>query len=320
MPLDPQARAYLDAVIALGGKLPREMTPDEWRQAMADRRKHFPVQQQPIARSEDRTVPGPDGEIPVRVYTPDAATGASGPLPILVYYHGGGWVIGSIETHDNTCRALANLTPCIVVSVEYRLAPEFRFPAGLEDCYAATKWVAEHGAELGGDPTRLAVGGDSAGGNLAAAVSLAARDRGGPNIAYQLLIYPVTDSTNDTPSHREMGTGYGLTQDGMVYFWELYVSEPADATNPLAAVLHADLHGLPPAMVITAEFDPLRDEGDAYAEKLKAAGVQVEHVAYPGQIHGFFAPGTMMQTGDKAVAAAARSLGAALAPATVASA
>jgi acetyl esterase len=319
MPLDPQARAYIDAVIALGGKLPRDMTPDEWRQSMLDRRQHFPVQQQPIAKSEDRTVPGPDGEIPIRVYTPDV-TDASRPLPILVYYHGGGWVIGSIETHDNTCRALANLTPCIVVSVEYRLAPEFRFPAGLEDCYAATQWVAEHGSELGGDPTRLAVGGDSAGGNLAAAVSLLARERGGPKIAYQLLIYPVTDSTNDTPSHREMGTGYGLTQDGMVYFWELYVSDPAHATDPLAAVLRADLAGLPPAMVITAEFDPLRDEGDAYAEKLKAAGVPVEHVAYPGQIHGFFAPGTMMQTGDKAIAAAAKSMGAALAPATVASA
>lgn len=317
MPLDPQARAYLDALIALGGKLPREMTPTEWRQAMLDRRQHFPVQQQPIARTEDRAIPTPDGDVPVRVYTPDAP----GPLPILVYYHGGGWVIGSIETHDNTCRALANLTPCIVVSVDYRLAPEAKFPAGLEDCYAATKWVAEHGSELGGDSSRLAVGGDSAGGNLAAAVSLLARERGGPKIAYQLLIYPVTDSPCDTASHKEMGTGYGLTQDGMVYFWELYLSDPADATNPLCAVLRAeDLAGLPPALVITAEYDPLRDEGDAYAEKLKAAGVPVEHVAYPGQIHGFFAPGTMMETGNKAVAAAARSLGAALAASPVASA
>ena len=316
MPLDQQARAYLDAVIALGGKPPREMTPPEWRAQMLERRQQFAVAAQPIARVEDRTVPGPDGDIPIRVYRPDA----EGPLPILVWYHGGGWVIGSIETHDNTCRALANLTPCIVVSVEYRLAPEARFPAGPEDCYAATRWVAEHGAELGGDPSRLAVGGDSAGGNLAAAIALMARDRGGPSIAFQLLVYPVTDADFETGSYREMAEGYGLTRDTMMYFWELYLADPAGAANPLASVLRADLAGLPPALVITAEYDPLRDEGDAYAAKLQAAGVQVEHVSYPGQIHGFFAVGTMMQAGDRAVASAARSMAAALAPAKVRSA
>jgi acetyl esterase len=310
MPLDPQARAYLDAVAALGGADPRTITPTEMRAQMAARRQHFAVAPQPVARVEDRTVPGPDGDVPIRVYTPDAA----GPLPVLVFYHGGGWVIGSIETHDNICRALANLTPCMVVSVEYRLAPEARFPAGLEDCYAATRWVAEHGAELGCDPTRLAIGGDSAGGNLTAAVALLARERGGPRIAFQLMIYPVIDSDFETGSYREVAEGYGLTRDGMQYFWELYLEDPADMTNPLAAVLRADLAGLPPALVITAEYDPLRDEGDAYAAKLKAAGVPVEHASYPGQIHGFFNVGTMMQMGDVAVERAARSLAAALAP------
>jgi acetyl esterase len=310
MPLDPQARAYLDAVAALGFPAPRTITPSQWRAQAPARAKYFGIAPQPIARFEDRTLPGPDGDVPVRVFVPEAA----GPLPILVHYHGGGWVIGSIDGSDNLCRALANLTPCIVVSVDYRLAPEAQFPAGLEDCYAATRWVAEHGVELGGDPTRLAIGGDSAGGNLAAAVALLARERGGPKISFQVLIYPVTDANFETGSYREMAEGYGLTRDNMQYFWELYLADEADAANSLTSVLRADLAGLPPALVITAEFDPLRDEGDAYAAKLKAAGVPVEHVAYPGQIHGFFNVGTMMQTGDKAVEAAARSLAAALAP------
>jgi acetyl esterase len=316
MPLDPQARAYLDEVIALGLPAPRTITPAEWRAQAQIRKEHFNVPTPPIKQTQDRTVPGPAGEIPIRVYTPDA----EGPLPILLYYHGGGWVIGSVDGSDNLCRALANQTPCIVVSVEYRLAPEAKFPAGPEDCYAATRWVAEHGAELGGDPARLAVSGDSAGGNLAAAVALMARDRGGPKISYQLLIYPVTDVNLDTPSYLEKGEGYGLMRDGMAYFWDLYLEKAEDGANPIASVLRADLTGLPPALVITAEYDPLCSEGDAYAEKLQAAGVQVEHVSYPGQIHGFFNVGTMMKTGDVAVAAAAKSLAAALAPRAVASA
>lgn len=310
MPLDPQARAYIDEVMTLGFAAPRTITPVEWRAQAPIRAAHFNIQPQPIAKVENLTVPGPAGDIPIRVFTPDAP----GPLPILVHYHGGGWVIGSVDQSENLCRAMANLTPCIVVSVEYRLAPETRFPGGLEDCYAATQWVAEHGAELGGDPSRLAVGGESAGGNLAAAVSLLARERGGPKISYQVLIYPVTDANFETASYTEMAEGYGLTRDGMQYFWELYLADPSHASDPLASVLQADVSGLPPALVVTAEFDPLRSEGDAYAEKLKAAGVPVEHVSYPGQIHGFFNVGTMMQTGDKAVAAAARSLAAALAP------
>jgi acetyl esterase/lipase len=313
MPLDPQARAYLDETATLGFAAPRTVTPDEWRAQAPIRAAHFNIQPQPIAKTEDRTVPSPDGDIPIRIFTPDAP----GPLPILVHYHGGGWVIGSVDQSDNLCRAMANLTPCIVVSVEYRLAPETRFPGGPEDCYAATKWVAEHGAELGGDPSRLAIGGESAGGNLAAAIALMARDRGGPEIAFQLLVYPVTDANFETSSWRENAEGYGLTSDTMQYFWELYLSDSAHGSDPLASVLRADVAGLPPALVITAEYDILRDEGIAYAEKLKAAGVPVEHAHYPGQIHGFFNVGTMMETGDKAVAAAARSLAAALAPAAI---
>ncbi|MCC7368427.1 MAG: alpha/beta hydrolase [Chloroflexi bacterium] len=314
MPLDPQARAYLDAGAVLGLKAPRDSTPEEARAGALKRRHHFGIPPIPVAKVEDRAVPGPAGEIPIQIYTPEAA----GPLPVLVYYHGGGWVSGCIETHENACRALANLTPCVVVSVEYRRAPETKFPGPLEDCYAATSWVSEHASEIGADAARLAVGGDSAGGNLAAAVALLARERGGPTVAYQLLIYPVTDCNFETVSYREAAEGYGLTQDSMRYFWEMYTPDEADAANPLASVLRADLSGLPPAHLLTAEYDPLRDEGDAYAAKLKAAGVEVDHVTYPGQIHGFFNVGTMMKTGEVAVERAAKAMAKALAPAGVA--
>ena len=314
MPLDPQARAYLDEVATLGFPDARTITPDEWRAQAPIRAKHFGIEPGPIAKVENRTIPGPDGDVPIRIFTPDAP----GPLPILVHYHGGGWVIGSGDQSDNLCRAMATQTPCIVVSVEYRLAPETRFPGGLEDCYAATAWVAAHGTEFGGDPTRLAVGGESAGGNLAAAVALLARERGGPKIAYQLLVYPVSDANFETGSYREMAEGYGLSRAQMQYFWDLYVTSDADRTNPLASPLLADLSGLPPATVLTAEYDPLRDEGVALAEKLAAAGVPVEHVSYPGQIHGFFNVGTMMQAGEVAVERAAKAMAAALAPAGVA--
>jgi acetyl esterase len=307
MPLDPQTRAYLDAVAALGGPSGR-LAPTEMRDNGLARSRHFAGPEPAIKQVEDRTIPGPDGDVPVRIYTPDAA----GPLPIFVYIHGGGWVAGSIESTDHQCRAIANMTPCVVVSVDYRLAPETKFPGGLEDCYAALVWAAEHGAEIGGDPSRLAVGGGSAGGNLALAVSLLARDHNGPKISYQMLVYPVTDNDFERPSYTDLATGYGLTRDGMQYFWELYCANESDADSPYMAVLRADLAGLPPALVITAEFDPLRDEGDALAEKLSAAGVPVEHICYEGVIHGFFNVGTMVTIGDVAVEAAAKSMAAAL--------
>jgi acetyl esterase len=207
---------------------------------------------------------------------------------VLVYFHGGGWVIGNPDTHDNLCKALANRSSARVVSVDYRLAPEHRFPAAPEDCYAATCWVAERGAEIGVDGARLAVAGDSAGGNLATVVALMARDRGGPRLRHQVLIYPVTDCDFDTPSYRDNAEGYLLTRDAMRWFWDHYLPDPDLRTNPYAAPLRAEkLAGLPPATVLTAEYDPLRDEGEAYAARLREAGVPVEATRHHGQIHGF---------------------------------
>jgi acetyl esterase len=285
MPLDRQARAVLDAIAALGLAPMEQGTPTEARAAFLERRRLTAGPPPPIHRTEERRIPGPAGEIPIRLYRPDDRR----PLPALVYFHGGGWVIGSIDTHDATSRELANQGGCLVVSVDYRLAPEHKFPAAAEDAYAATRWVAEHAAEIGADPGRLAVGGDSAGGNLASVVALMARDRGGPRLAVQLLIYPVTDHAFDTPSYRENAEGYGLTRGQMIWFSNHYLNRPADADSPYASPLRAEsLRGLPPALIITAEYDVLRDEAERYAERLQADGVEVRLARHPGQIHGFF--------------------------------
>jgi acetyl esterase len=258
-----------------------------------------------VGRVENRTVPGPDGEVPVRVYTP---TGA-GPHPVLVYFHGGGWVLCNLDTHDGTCRSLCNQAECIVVSVDYRLAPEHKFPAALEDCYAVTRWVSEHAQQLSGDARRIAIGGDSAGGNLTACVALAARERGGPRLVHQLLIYPVTDARFDTTSYRDNAEGYFLTRGAMQWFWNHYLRGEADAANPLAAPLRAsDLSGLPPATVITAEYDPLRDEGESYARRLKEAGVPARLQRYDGVIHGFFGMGAILAKARDATSVAAGEL------------
>jgi acetyl esterase len=297
MPLDPQARFVLDQLAAQGGPQLHEMTPAEARQAFEDMQRPFPVE--PVARVEERTIPGPGGPIPVRIYTPD---GAPTPAPTLVYFHGGGWVIGSLDTHDNVCKPLANRTRLRVVSVDYRLAPEHRFPAAAEDCFAATRWVAEHGAEIGVDGTRIAVAGDSAGGNLAAVVALMARERGAPEIRHQVLIYPVTDSDFETSSYRDNADGYLLTRDGMRWFWDQYVPDRNQRANPFASPLRAEkLVGLPPATVITAEYDPLRDEGEAYATRLREAGVPVDYIRYDGQIHGFVQLQTLFDAARRAV-------------------
>ncbi|WP_121743262.1 alpha/beta hydrolase [Natronorubrum halophilum] len=230
----------------------------------------------------DYLIDGPDGDLPVRVYTPDDR----GRHPVLLWFHGGGWVRGSIDAADGVCRALVNRTGCSVVSVEYRLAPEHPFPAGLEDCYAATEWVAEHPAVSLADPDRTAVGGASAGGNLAAAVSLLARERGGPDVAYQLLGVPVTDTAIDTESYDENAEGYGLYREDMRFYWDHYLENDLDEANPYVAPLRArDLSGLPPGTVITAGWDPLRDEGIAYYERLDAAGVDVTLDHYPDMPH-----------------------------------
>ena len=219
-------------------------------------------------------IPGPDGPLGVRIYAPDAAA----PLPVLVYFHGGGWVLGNLDTSDAQCRSLTNAIGCVTVSVDYRLAPEARFPAAVEDCYAATRWVADNASELGCDSKRVAVGGTSAGANLAAVVPLMARDRGHPSLAYQVLVYPITDGSMDTSSYRENAEGYFLTAGAMAWFWKHYINDDRDRSHPYAAPLNAaDLSGLPPALVITAEYDPLRDEGEAYARE-NARGGSTSHL------------------------------------------
>lgn len=309
MGLDPQARALLDQVAAFGVPPLHTLSVAEARRATAAMAA-LQGEPEPIARVENRTIPGPAGEIPVRVYTPSH----DGPLPVLVYYHGGGWVIGSLETHDGTCRGLANAAGCVVVSVDYRLAPEHKFPAAAEDAYAAAVWVAEHAAALGVDAARVAVGGDSAGGNLAAVVSLMARDRGTPCLIYQLLVYPVTDAACDTASYRENADGYFLTRDMMQWFWNHYLPNDSDCRDPYHSPLRAArLNGLPPALMITAEFDPLRDEGEAYAERLRAAGVPVQLTRYHGMVHGFFGLGAALDQAKVAMADASAALGAAFA-------
>jgi acetyl esterase len=229
-------------------------------------------------------VRGVPGELSVRLYHPFNRPS----LPLIVYFHGGGFVFGDLDGHDPTCRALAHASGCVVASVAYRLAPETRFPGPLEDCYAALSFLAQQGDRLNCDTTRIAVAGDSAGGNLAAAVTLLARDRKGPELRYQALLYPVTDAACDTQSFHDLAQGYLLSRDMMRWFWECYLDKPGDADNPLASPLRAaNLAGLPPATVVTAEYDPLRDEGEAYAARLISAGVAVVSRRYLGMIHGF---------------------------------
>jgi acetyl esterase len=305
MPVDPVVQQVLDEIAKLDAPSFESMTPEQAR-AIPRLRMGTP---EAVARIEDRTVPGPDGAIPVRVYQPAGEP----PSPLLVYFHGGGWVIGSLDSHDVTCRALANASGCVVVSIGYRLAPEHKFPAPAEDCYAATRYVADHAAEFGGDPSRLAVGGDSAGGNLAAAVTLMVRERGGPRVTFQLLIYPVTDFRFDTPSYSDNATGYLLTTAAMRWFWNHYLRDAADGGSPFASPMRAaDLHGLPAALLITAEYDPLRDEGEAYAARLRDAGVAAVTSRYDGQIHGFVAMAGVFPAARRAIDEAAAALRAAL--------
>jgi acetyl esterase len=244
----------------------------------------FPEEPTPVGDVSEYRIPGPGGPLPVRVYEPDG----EGPFPALLYIHGGGWVLGNLEGVDELCRRLANAADCAVVSVDYRLAPEHPFPAPVEDCSAALRWIAENPGVAHADPDRLAVAGDSAGGNLAAAVSLLARDRDGPDLDYQVLIYPVTNHAFDTESYEENAEGYLLTKRDMEWFWDHYLERDLDGRNPYASPLRArDLSGLPPATVVTAGFDPLRDDGLAYADRLAEAGVAVERRNHEDMIHGF---------------------------------
>jgi acetyl esterase len=284
MSLDPQAKKIIDATLALNLPPVDQMTPDQARQSLRLRTAGLgPVED--VARIDDHRAGVPGGEITIRCYRPRDTDG----LPVLVFFHGGGWVIGDLDTHDGICRALANAADCAVASVDYRLAPEHKYPVAADDAFAATRWIAQNGRRLGVDGQRLAVGGDSAGGNLAAVVSLMAREHGGPSIRFHLMVYPVTHHSFDTPSYRECAEGYLLTRSAMQWFWNHYLRGPDDGRQGYASPLLAkDLSGLPPALVITAGYDPLRDEGEAYATRLREAGVSVTLTRYPGMIHGFW--------------------------------
>jgi acetyl esterase len=297
MPLEPQTKALLDAMIAAGASLDfGDLSAQEARRRM-EANSVARGAAEPVANVADRMIPRPGGELAVRIYTPEA----SAPLPAIVYFHGGGWVLGNLDGSDAQCRALTNATRCVTVSVDYRLAPEAKFPAPAEDCYAATRWVAENAASLGCDPKRIAVAGTSAGANLAAVVPLMARDRRGPSIAFQVLVYPITDGGMNTRSYRENAEGYFLTAASMAWFWKQYINDDSDRAHPYAAPINAsDLRGLPPALVITAEFDPLRDEGEAYAERLRAAGVPVTCTRYDGTIHSFVSMAANLDVGQRA--------------------
>jgi acetyl esterase len=304
--LDPQMKIILDTFNAAGPMFLRAETAEQARAKLRALIEANLISPPAIYRVEDRHIAGADGQIAARVYTPEG----SPPMGVLVYFHGGGWVLGDLESHDHVCRALANGAGCVVVSIDYRLAPEHVFPAGAEDCYAATKWVSENAAALGADASRMAVGGDSAGGNLAAVVSMMARDRGGPAINFQLLIYPVTDCALDTPSQKEFAAdGYALSRADMEWFWKNYLDPGVEKNNPYACPLRAkNLKGLPPALVLTASHDPLRDEGERFAERLITAGVKVTCTRYEGVTHAFVSLADALDKGKEGLRQAADAL------------
>jgi acetyl esterase len=296
MPLDPKLQILFEQMKTFNLPNIETLSAPEARQYyVINTREGAP---EPVASVEDRRIPGPGGDIPIRIYKPQG----EGPFPALVFFHGGGWVLGSIDSHDPVCRSLTNLTPCTVISVEYRLAPEHKFPAAVEDAYAATKWIAEHAADLDIDPERLAVGGDSAGGNLSAVITHLAKEQGGPDLSYQVLIYPATDSDTVSASKETLGADdFILNETWMRWFDNHYLNSEEDHRHPQASpMFYEDFTGLPPALVITAEMDPLRDEGEAYAEKLKAAGVPVVCTRYDGMVHGFFSMDNVLEQAQAA--------------------
>jgi acetyl esterase len=297
MPLDPQVEKVLKQAEELGLPAYQDLTPTEARKQMLDLAP--PVDPLlSVKRVENRNIPGPAGDIPIRLYYPEG----DAPFPVVVYYHGGGWVIGDLDTHHAFCHALAKTSGSLVVSVDYRLAPEHRYPAAVEDAYAAAKWVAENAGSVQADPDRFAVAGDSAGGHLAAVVSLMARDRKGPRIDLQVLIYPITDYNFDTPSYIENGEDYNLSRDLMMWFWNQFINDASEADDPYVSPLRSqDLSNLPPALILTAGYDPLRDEGEAYARRLQEAGVPVTLTPYPGMIHAFIRMTAVLDKANEAL-------------------
>lgn len=297
------------ATAAILAHIAEEGAPELYEMAIAESRSMYREMQPDLPEIvvhsvEDLMIDGPDSSIPVRIYRPSAA-----PAPVHLHFHGGGWVIGDLETHDRDCREICVGADCIVVAVDYRLAPEHIFPAAPEDCYAALCWAAANLDSLCALPGAVSVGGDSAGGNLAAAVALMARDRSGPAIAMQLLIYPVTDATMESGSYRDNANGYLLSRTMMSWFWDHYCPDLALRADPLASPITAeDLIGLPPALIMTAEFDPLRDEGEAYAERLIAAGVEVEVRRFDGLVHGFFSQAGVIEAAREGIDLAVKAL------------
>jgi len=307
MPLDPQAETILGLVKQAG--LPEfwQLTPDQAREQFATRVQKMEARES-IHRFRDQRIPGSGSDIPLRMYWPRGAK-AGELFPVLLWFHGGGFVIGDLNTHDSACRLLANQADCIVVAVHYRLAPEFKFPAAVEDSHAALRWLAVHGREIGADPDRIAVGGDSAGANLATVMGILARDEGYPKLAFQLLIYPCTAPEPETPSHRKFAEGYLLTRNNIVWFYKQYLRSQRDTKDfRFAPLVAEDLSNLPPALLLVAGYDPLRDEGVAYAQRLIEAGNRVTLVNYEGMIHGFILAGGVLDAAKRAIAQSAAAL------------
>jgi acetyl esterase len=301
--LHPEVRALLAMMDAQGAPPLETQDPVEARNNRVEPMKLLGGQPDALGRVEDLFIPGPAGDIPIRIYSSEHG----GLRPALVYFHGGGFVFGNLDTHDALCRSLAKESGAVVISVDYRLAPEHKFPAAVDDSHAATMWVAANAERLGIDASRISVGGDSAGGNLATVVAMRCRDAGGPALAAQVLIYPVTDSSSfETTSHREFGESYFLTSGAMGWFTGHYLASADQKRHPeVSPLLAPNLSGLPPALVITAEFDPLRDEGEAYAQRLQQAGVPVTISRYPGMIHGFVSMRGVLAGGRQAIHEAA---------------
>jgi acetyl esterase len=306
----PEVRAFLEEGEAAGAAPIETLSPEEARLAVVEAMKDVAGPSEEVGSVENLSIPHPECPIPIRIFTP----GGEGPFACVVYFHGGGWVVCDLDTHDTACRAIARRAEAVVVAVDYRLGPEHKFPAAVDDSYAAVQWVAANAARLRVDPGGIVVAGDSAGGNLSTVMCLKCRDEGGPALALQVLVYPVTNLASfDTPSYQEFAEGYYLTRAEMEWFRGHYLARTEDAQHPYASPLLApDLRGLPPALVITAECDTLRDEGEAYARRLAEAGVEVTCCRYGGMIHPFFSLTGVLSQGRRAIeqlAAAVRSLG-----------
>ncbi len=311
MTLDPQAQSILNIqAVAWSKGVPKfhELTVEQARETYLRSCEGFGAAKPEVASLTDLAFEGPGGAVPIRLYRPAGAADTA-LLPVLVFFHGGGFVVGDLETHDTLCRKLCNRGGFAVLAVDYRLAPEHPFPAAMDDAYAAIEWAAAHGGDYGFDGGRMAVGGDSAGGTLSAVSCLAARDNGGPEIAFQALLYPGTDMTYNEGSRQDLGDGYILDRASMAYFYRHFMAEAADRTDWRASPMKAGDHsGLPPALVLTAGYDPLKDEGLAYAEALNAVGVEANYSCYNGMLHGFLTMDGVIDMADEAIDEVAREI------------